>query len=338
MPTSPTDLLPEGARLLVFVEDWRWLALGADGVAARGTADDLPVGPASLAVPGGDVAIHWLDLAEGLAPAQAAAAARLMLADASAEPLDDLHVAVGRAEAGLTPVALVPNAKMTEWLAAAEAAGLDVDAMTPTSLLLLAPETGFARRGLDHRGIAAAFALEPELTAVLTGDQPVEEIGDARFEAALPILLDALPIDLRQGPFARRRRLRIDAGWGRRVALFALAALALTLLIQVTLILRYTFAAERLETELAALETGQGPAPAPGFGPVASRLFEAVRATPNVQLARIEYRPDGSLAASLTADSPATIAAFRARAEAGGLSVEGATAAGPSAEITVRAS
>lgn len=338
MPTSPTDPRPDDARLLVFAEDWRWLAVDGEGVAARGTVGDLPTGPAALAVPGGDVAVHWLDLAEGLAPAQAAAAARLMLADASAAPLTDLHVAVGRAEAGLTPVALVPNAKMTEWLAAAEAAGLDIEAAVPTSLLLLVPETGFARRGLDHRGVAAAFALEPELAAALTGDQPVEDVSELRFEAALPILLDALPIDLRQGPFARRRRLRIDAGWGRRMALFALAALALTLLIQVTSILRYTFAAERLESELAALQTGQGPAPAPGFGPVAGRLFEAVRATPNVQLARIEYRPDGSLAASVTADSPATIAAFRARAEAGGLSVEGAVATGPSAEITVRAS
>ena len=52
-----------------------------------------------LAVPGERVAIHWLELAEGLAPAQAAAAARLMLADASAEPLADMHVAVGRPEA-----------------------------------------------------------------------------------------------------------------------------------------------------------------------------------------------------------------------------------------------
>ena len=40
-----------------------------------------------LAVPGTEVAIHWLDLAGDLTPAQAAAAARLMLADASAEPL-----------------------------------------------------------------------------------------------------------------------------------------------------------------------------------------------------------------------------------------------------------
>ena len=78
-------------------------------------------------MPGTDVAIHWLDLAGDLTSAQAAAAARLMLADASAEPLGDMHVAAGRAENGLTAVALAPAALMQAWLAD----GFDPDLIVP---------------------------------------------------------------------------------------------------------------------------------------------------------------------------------------------------------------
>src|SRR6185295_2050847 len=85
MPTSPTDPADSGATLRF--ADGRELVV----VPGAGTA---------LAVPGTEVAIHWLDLAGDLTLAQAAAAARLMLADASAEPLAELHVAAGRAENG----------------------------------------------------------------------------------------------------------------------------------------------------------------------------------------------------------------------------------------------
>ena len=91
MPTSPAELTA-GGTLLAFAGDGRCRALAAvegGGVSARGGRTrrvDLPAGTrTALAVPGAEVAIHWLALAEGLTPAQAAAAARLMLADASAE-------------------------------------------------------------------------------------------------------------------------------------------------------------------------------------------------------------------------------------------------------------
>ena len=104
----------------------------------------------AAAVPGDEVAIHWLDLAEGLAPAQAAAAARLMLADASAAPLADMHVAVGRRENGLTPVALVPNARMAAWLAAWVAGDPDIVA----ALALPAAPAGRGLRAARQRGRA----------------------------------------------------------------------------------------------------------------------------------------------------------------------------------------
>jgi general secretion pathway protein L len=230
---------------------------------------------------------------------------------------------------------------MTEWLADG-----DPQAIVPEPMLIVPPETGFLRRDqgnvADYRGQAAAFTLEPELAEAVTGALPVEPVDPARFAATLPALLAAPPLDLRQGVFARRRQWKVDKGWLRRVVTLALAVVLLALAVQLVEILRYTFAADRVEVELAALEQPGGAAARAGFGPTAARVFEAVRATPNLELARIEYRPDGSLVAAVTMDNPATFAAFRARVEASGLAVEAGTptAAGgrPAAELTVRPS
>src|SRR5690606_20023878 len=112
----------------------RWLALAPDGVVGRGDASagwPEATGRTLLAVPGEQVTIRWVELADGLTQAQAAAAARLMLADASAEPIDRLHVAVGQGEAGRFPVALVPRDRMAGWIAAAETQGLDPASIVP---------------------------------------------------------------------------------------------------------------------------------------------------------------------------------------------------------------
>jgi len=345
MKISPTDSLAEaraGETLLVLAgEGGRWLLVDAGGVLVRGAADealaDRPGVRLALGVPGSAVAIHWLELAGDLAPAQAAAAARLMLADASAEPLSDMHVAVGRREGGLTPVALVPAERMAEWIAA------DPDLVIPSPLLIAPPAEGLLRRDAgavpDYRGIAAAFAVEPELAALLSGDAPGEAIDEDRFEAGLAAALAAPALDLRQGAFARRRQWKLEGRRLRRVLLLALALAALTLIVQVATIMRYAFAADRLEAETAALGGEAAPA-RPAFGAVAALLFEAVRATPNVELARIDYRPDGSLAATVKVDGPATLAAFRQRAEAGGLAVGGGALQNiggqPSAELVLR--
>lgn len=324
MPTSPTeDFVAEGT--LLSFRDGDWLLLGDDGTITRGETDPPLVaqGREALAVPGEAVAIHWLALEEGLAPAQAAAAARLMLADASLTPLTDMHVAVGAAEGGRTPVALVPNAEMEAWLAAAP----DADPVVPAPFLLAAPAEGFARRMhgdvADYRGAGAAFAIEPELAGALTGDASVADVDESAFEAGLAETLAAPALNLRQGAFARRRRMRVVEGSWRRLALYALALGALTLLIQIATILSYTFAADRLENELASRGQSGAPSRSANFGPVAGLLFEAIRSTPNAELTRLDWRADGGLAASLRVDTPATLAALRARAEASGLRVEG---------------
>ena len=323
MPTSPTD--PEaGDSLLRFAESGEALLVPLPGPPRN-----------ALAVPGTDVAIHWLDLAGDLTLAQAAAAARLMLADASAEPLGAMHVAAGRSENGLTAVALAPVERMEAWLAD----GLDPDLIVPESLLLLPPAEGLARRGLDHRGLAQAFSVEPELAALVAGDAPVAELGEAEFAAGLAAALAEPVVNLRQGAFAKRRRWVVDKGSARRVALLVAALLLVSLVLQLATIMRYSFDADRMEQEAAALGPGAAPS-RPNFALLAPILFEAVRSTPNLQLTRLEYRADGSLGATVQVDTPATLAAFRARAEASGAVIEGGaiqSAGGQqSAEIVLR--
>ena len=333
MPTSSTE--PGSLTRLVFVDESDRLgpSLLLDGgrVVARGDAPDEPSAAAAtvLVVPGDRVAVHWLDLADGLTPAQAAAAARLMLADVSAEPLSSMHVAVGRPEHGRTPAAMVPAQLMSGWLAAASAAGLDPDAVVPTPLLLRPPEAGFVRRDrngiADYRGPAAAFTLEPELAETIVGDAAVESLDEASFEQGLGTTAPSPVLNLRQGPFARRRQWRLERGRARRVAIFAAVLVLLSLVVQVATILSYTFAADRAQAEADALGSGGAGAAGdgrPGFGPGVAILFETVRATPNAELARIDYRRDGTLVATVTTDSPATLTALQGRLEASGFTVE----------------
>lgn len=330
MPTSPTESASGGGLCIVFAgaagAPDRWLRLDADGGIARGDAESgIPAAARTvLAVPGEEVAVHWRDLGEGLSPAQAAAAARLLLADSTAEPLAELHVAVGRAEAGRTPVALVPAARVAEWLAGAASAGLYPDALVPTCLLLPVPESGFIRRDrgpiADFRGSAAAFSLEPDLAAVVVADTPVTALDERAFESSLGAVAATPPVDLRQGAFARRRAWRGEGRRVRRIAAFGIALVLLSLAVQGAAILRYTFAADQAQAEAEALSRDGGNG-AFGFAAAASLLFEAVRATPNAELTRLDYRSDGTLIATVTTDAPATLAALQGRIEAGGLLV-----------------
>lgn len=341
MPTSATD-----PPLLLLFEREGWLLVEGGGVVARGSSvdeADPPAGTQSvLVVPGPEVAIHWLELAADLAPAQAAAAARLLLADASAEGLGDLHVAVGAAERGLTPVALVPVARMAQW-----AAG-DPDLVVPAPLLLLPPEEGYVRfaaagRVPDYRAQAAAFSVEPEIAALLTEGAPVRELDLAGFEAGLAASLSPPVMNLRQGAFARRRQWKVDGSSARRVALLVAALALLSLLLLVAQVMRYSGAASAIEDAAAATgaRTPAGDA-RPGFTPLASVLFAAIQAVPNVELTRLDYRADGTLAATVTGDTPATLQALRRQIETGGLQVQEGTAqpAGPrpSAELLLRPS
>jgi len=373
--------LSAGDAILVFLDRHNevqgWLQLRDAGVAARGTALEglpplvdeetrKPVRQVAV-VPGEAVSLHWLEVPGGLAPAQAVAAARLIAAEVSVQPLADMHVAVGPEQEGhpLRAVALAPAISMAGWIGRLQPHGIDPDLVIPETLLLPPADEGFVRYHLGdvplYRGASDAFSIEPELAELVVRDAPVATIDDAAFEAGLARAIADPPVNLRQGAFAKRRRWKIEWKLVRRLALLSLAILLVTLAIQIAAIMRYTLAADALEIEAnriaaAALPSGSRSANAAarleqrvdelrgsgvGYSGIASTVFSAVQGTPNAALTAVNFDRDGSLRVTAEADSPATISALQQRIAASGLSVEVGpmrTQAGrPAAEMVVRA-
>ena len=347
------------------IEGWIRLADGA--VAERGTgtegSDAHRGAPVVAVAPGEAVTLRWLELPTGLSAAQAAGAARLMAGEYSAQPLDELHVAAGpeAGDFGTRCIGLVPMETMRLWLTDLEAAGFDADRLVPETLLLAAPAEGFATRDAGalrlYRARDEAFAAEPELGELLVaGRAAVAVAGDDGLAEALA----QAPLDLRQGPFARRRDWRVAPARARRLAILAAALLLVSLAIQIAAIARYSFAADAAEAEtrrIAAAALPRSPGVADpeaaltqrlaelrgggaGFGATASAVFEAVKATPNVELSALAFTPDGTLRATVQADTPAAVEGLRQRVEASGFSAEvGAPRSGGGrrvAELAVR--
>lgn len=369
-----------GDALLAFLggrnEIEGWLLVRGGGVAAQGPAlegmPDLadpdtgePVRLVAV-VPGEAVSLHWLELPPGLAPAQAVAAARLMAADVSAQPVAEMHVAVGPEVEGegARIVALVPAITMAGWLGRLQAHGLDPEMVILEPLLLPRPEEGFVRYDGGplplFRGPQDAFSLEADLAELVLAGSSVVTLGDGEFHSGLGAAISNSPVNLRQGAFAKRRRWTLDWKLIRRLAMLALGILLVTLAIQVVNILRYTYAADVLEAEAGRVAaralpnagTSNGPADmarrvtelgggGADYGSMAAAVFAAIRDTPNVQLAGMTFGRGGTLQATLEADAPASVSAFQARLEASGFAVEAGpmrTAGGrPTAELTVRA-
>lgn len=326
-----------------------WIRIADGSVAARGTGTDGGEAhrdaPVVAVVPGDAVTLRWLEFPAGLSAAQAAAAARLMAGEFSAQPLDELHVAAGpeAADGGTRCVGLVPMETMRTWLASVEGAGFDAERLIPETLLMAAPEEGFATReagGLRlYRARDEAFAAEPELgELLLAGRGAVAVEGDDGLAEAL----GQAPLDLRQGPFARRRDWRVAPARARRLAILAAALVLVSLAVQIAAITRYSFAADAAEAETARVAAAALPRSpglddpevaltrrlaelrggGAGFGATASALFEAVKATPNVELSSLAFAPDGTLRTTVQADTPAAVEGLRQRVEAGGFAVE----------------
>lgn len=301
----------------------------------------------AVIVPGEEVSVHWLAGLGGLAPAQAGAAARIAAGEVSAQPIADLHVAVGGEEEDRAErvVALVPALTMARWIGRLQEQGIDPDLMLPEPLLLPPVDEGFVRydragRPL-YRGRSDAFTMEPELAEIVTAGAPIATVSDRDFEEALPAAIASPAANLRQGAFAKRRRWKIDWIVVRRLAGLAVAILLVTLAVQIVSILRYSNAADALEAEAAALATSSLPEGtraadpvaalrqrltdvqgAAGYGALASTLFAAVNATPNAEVSDLEFERDGSLRATIEADTPATLSALQQRVIAAGFAGE----------------
>lgn len=319
-------------RTLLFLPENRprwWLRLGDDGSTRRGEgwpdAPD-PATPCELiaVVPGDRVTLHWVDLPP-LAPAQTAAAARLLATDVSATPIDFTHVAIGDSRGDLRrPLALVDAMLMAAWLDEMASAGVDPDRMLPATLLLLPPQTGVAVVADGDiwlvRGSDRAFAAEADLATMLIGDTPITPATADDWTAGLTAALAIAGLDLRQGRFARPRRWRIDTNHLRRVAILALAILGTLVATSATLFLRHDLAAGGAERDLAdaarvalprdtvisqpraqvaarLASLGGGSS----FTTLAAPLLAAMRDRPGVALDGLNYAPSTGVVAVLIA-------------------------------------
>ena len=355
---------------LVVFADGHWLRIVAGDILSRG--DDLAVAlPQSddertvAIVPAADTIVRTIDLPD-LADLQAQGAARIALADVSMLPPEALHVAVGAADAEGHRIAIgVPVASLTALLAALAEAGLDPDHLVAAPLLLTRPETGFVRGDLGSeivvRGNETAFADDPVLTPLLTGDNPVETFDRPELEAALIAAVEFPEADLRHGPFAKRRRWPVDMARLRRYAVMTLIIGALILTAQIVSIVRLNARATTIEAEtliqatavlppgttvtdavlqsearLSAMQGAGG-----GFESLAAAVGAAVNTTPNVELGSMIFDGESGLRATVRAATAADLSAVEAKLGASGLQVMPgpivANQGRPYRDITVRA-
>lgn len=321
-----------------------WWQVENGAIAARGGAGDpLPADPPARVVaiaPAAAIGVHAAELGT-LAPAQARAAARLLVQETAIAPLAGEHVAVGPPEAGDRIVAVVAVARLAAWIAMLDEAGLNPDAIVPAALVLPRPELGYLRATIGDEGVirgrATGFFDDPALTPLVVGSEPVETID------ATPLLLAAAenpPFDLLQGPFARRRRVGLDHAQLRRLGILAAATLVVTLLIALVQLVRLEADTRALEAQadaVAARATPGGTAgslaarlasvrgPGHGFSATAGALFAALQASPAVELAALDFTSDGLLRATLLAPGAAEVEAVRDRLRSAGLAVEPST-------------
>lgn len=361
-----TNGAPDDAALLLFartdVGDIEgWFRLQSGRIVARGAGLDTLAGRYDgerivLVLPGTDVGIEWLDLPALTVP-QAVAAARLALAERSLAGVEHLHIAIGAVHGARRMTAAIDADLLERWIGWGQGAGLDPDSIVPLPLLMAygeGPPRLWVRHGIGNvHGHDQIFAVEADLVAAVLGDIPTEAIDEDRFEAELPAALMALPLDLRQGRFVRRREWRVDTGWRRRMTRYGVAAAILLALVPVARLARiawddHGFRSEaRRVTRLAlgreslpddprdalqqALADVRGPGM--GFSNAAATVFAGVRRTPNVELAGLVFDQSGALTVTVTASNSADLAMLVERIGQSGMVVETMPGAGRGSSV-----
>jgi len=291
----------------------------ADGVRilGEGGGEGGGEGPTIGVIPGDDVALYRLTLLETV-PARRLEEARMRAVDLSAQPLDEVHVAVGAADAdGASWIALIDRARMEGHVAHFRDAGVEPDSIVPAALLLdtAAPDGTLAR--LDDwvvlRTPELAGVVEPALAPHIAGNA-----WKGRFYL-LPEYAPQAPegdigIDLLQGAFAARtlwwklRSFQIPAAL--LTLLFVLLLLAPGLVERtraaaavagydraVVEIAEASLALKTADAQSAAAALAQARRSAEG-GAITARINHVTAMTETVQGGRIDsirLQPDGRL-------------------------------------------
>lgn len=336
--------------VLLLGDAQRWLRVDDGAVVARGEGEVVaePGDAVVAVVPAADVTIGRAEFV-GLAEPQARAAARLIVADQAIAPIDSLHVALGKPTLDANRlIASIDSNRMANWLAELARQGVDPDAVVPAPMLLPEPEHGFVSGAIGDemliRGRDIAFADDPALTAAIAGAD-VMPLDRATLEASVINAVADPDIDLRQGAFARKRQWGIDRAWLRRIVILVVAAIAVTILIQIVEIIRLNTATNQIERDNRALASAALPpgttinapliqlreglaalrGPGGGLLPLAGGVTAAVNASPNVELSSMIFDGGGTLRVTVRAQSAADLAAFDSRLTASGF----AAAPGP---------
>jgi general secretion pathway protein L len=329
------------------VAAWRWLRIVGGSVTGRGEgipAIEADAGVDWVAVaPADAVTLHWAELPER-SLAQSVAAARILVAEASATPIGELHVAVGREGDQIErPIGVVAASQIHAWLAMLAERGVDPGMLLPAPTLLPRPETGYLRADLGGegvvRGTASGFADEALLTELVTGGVAPATLTREDLEAAIVATIAAPALDLRQGIFARTSRIGVDWAMVRRIGWLSAAIIGATLLITLVQLLRYSTAADDLErrTDLLArtgLARGEAVSNADrqlsarlerlrggglGFSRTSAAVFGAVRATPGSELRSLAFEPSGAMRITIGTQSEGQVLDLERHLEAAGL-------------------
>ncbi|WP_375249344.1 type II secretion system protein GspL [Sphingomonas sp.] len=335
-------------------QPWHWWRVDGDAVVAEG--DGLPdvgaeghasAGEVIAIAPADAVTLHWADLPARSA-AQAAAAARVVVSDATAEPARDMHVAVGAEREGERAIAVVAPGRMAAWLAALAQRGVDPAVMLPAPLLLPEPEEGHVRADLPGQGVVrgrtSGWADEARLTDLVTGGIPPLTLDRGVLHGAAVAAVAAPALNLRQGMFARRTRRAVDWRLVRRLGILIGLILLATLAIDMVRIMRYSFGADSLEVRADAIareglprganaNDGDAPriladrlarlrGPGQGFTRTTAAIYQVVQAMPDSEVTGVQFEPNGSLRVSLSVPGETQANAIKSRLANAGFTVE----------------
>jgi general secretion pathway protein L len=324
------------ARRVQFLGDApHWLLIHDDVMKSRGAGFERGAGETLILIPPVHaVTVQRVDLPD-LAPAQAQAAARLIISEDALVPMDQLHIACSG-----NLIAVADRAAVAAWVD-----DHDPDVILPAPLLLPEPTEGFTRALTGDeailRGRGQGFAEDAVVTPIITGSAVITTLDCHAFDAAIITATASPELSLRQGVFARKRDWSIDRAVIRKLAMMAAGLALISLLVPLVEIIRLNHASNLLEARSLSLaqsaigDSASGAAArtaldarlaasrggGAGFMATASAVSRAVEAVANVEITALTFEADGTMAVSLRATSPAEIDAVAARMRAMGLVV-----------------